>query len=638
MKIYIDFLKQAITKTEADTLYQGDVGSNEFNLLFFNYGNNTSNWFPTMSQLAPNGRSAGDFEADALEDDESHEYIEDGVTYLRYVFTMSEHWVKMRGRSNFYIWVNTVTPTTRKCVGKVNVMINESTNNYFIDNPYFNPAVKDYIDEVTDGISEDLQTAFNDYKSDIDEEVEAQNTTIASLSQASPSVFDTASNITNLTENKGVAVATDTGYIYYWDSTLTTPAYVSSGLQYNSLSDYVKHSGSQLKDSNGNNFYPNIEDITPNKTTFFSLQDNYKKIITAEYSKTDDYFIMPNGTIASNSDYCYTEFIDILPNCTFEETLHINGYRGIIFYDKSQNYISGQTIDNSHTTATAPNNAYYMRLSFAKQSYSVYFIINTANYKLSKRYILVAKDNADYNTITEAVNNANDGDIIFVKNGVYDNEIIKCWGKEINIIGESRNQVIISNSTGAYSTPPIEMGAGSLQNLTIIAYKNDSYSGTTDYAVHVEDNNLANKSLLIQNCTLKSEVNSALGMGMRGGCKVEFKDCHFESDTNASLFTHDASNSAYAGVQELWIEDCKFFRTGAGAWSVVRLDSQEVEGTTVYLTMVDNTFRITTNPSATTGTNFINAVQQTSSSTVDGLTNWNLTNYSIGNTFPVFNK
>ena len=235
MKIYIDFSKQAITKIDSDVAYVGDVYSNVFELLFFNYGDN-ADWFPTMSQLAPNSREAGDFSADALEEDESHTYTEDGVTYQKFDFTIGDGWVRMKGRSNFFIWVNKLVDSNaslqRKCYGKLNVALNESTDNYFIQDAYLNPKVKEYIDNT---IGDDLET----YKSTIDDEVEAQNETIASLMQASPSVFDTASNITALTENKGVAVATDTGYIYYWDSTLTTPAYVSSGLQYNSLANYT---------------------------------------------------------------------------------------------------------------------------------------------------------------------------------------------------------------------------------------------------------------------------------------------------------------------------------------------------------------------------------------------------------------
>ena len=261
MKIYIDFLKQAITKTEADTIYQGDVGSNEFNLLFFNYGNNTSNWYPTMSQLGPNGRAAGDYAADALGSGETHNYTEDGVTYQKYTFTMGDTWVKSKGKNQFFIWLNTITPMTRKCIGQVNVTINESTNNYFIDDITVNPNVREFINVLFDN----------------------QNETISELSQGTPSVFDTTAHIQVLQENKGVAVATDTGYIWYWDTTLTTPTYVNSNLIYNGL--YYKSltaSDVTVRNDTLNNGYVTNNDYTLFEATL--INSLLTAITTSDYS------------------------------------------------------------------------------------------------------------------------------------------------------------------------------------------------------------------------------------------------------------------------------------------------------------------------------------------------------------------
>ena len=275
MKIYLDLQKQAITKTTDENIYQGDIYSNAFEVLFYNYTD--TNWFPTMSQLAPNGRSAGEFTADALGEGETHEYTEDGVTYLKFTFTMGTSWVLMKGRSEFYIWFNRLggAIVQKKCVGKVNVMIDHSTDDYFIADPTFNPNVKAYIDAC-----------------------------IAELGDGSPKYFDTAENIANCTEDKGLAVATDTGHVYYWDETKnTTTKYTDSGLVYNDLSNYynqdqmnyllnlkadksnvyqksevynkpetndlldlkadkstaITHTDNQLKDYSGNNIYPNID-------------------------------------------------------------------------------------------------------------------------------------------------------------------------------------------------------------------------------------------------------------------------------------------------------------------------------------------------------------------------------------------
>ena len=252
MKIYIDFDKLQITKIVQDVMYKGDVLSNAFELLFYNCSD--TSWYATMSQLAPNGRQAGDFAVDALEEGESQTVIEDDITYLRYKFTIGAGWVLVKGKSEFFIWKNTVTPMTRKCIGKVVVTLNESTETYFIDDPTFNPAVKEYCDNLKDEIQEDLE-------GQLEEAVAEQNDAIAELGNGSPKYFDTASNIGSCTTDKGLAVATDTGYLFYWNTTSSsTTKYTNSGVLYNSLASYTKHDGTQLKDSDGNNFYPNISD------------------------------------------------------------------------------------------------------------------------------------------------------------------------------------------------------------------------------------------------------------------------------------------------------------------------------------------------------------------------------------------
>ena len=209
MKIYIDLQKNAITQVVTkDDAYEGDIFSDVFELMFYNYTD--LEWFPTMSQLAPNNREAGDFVADSLIGTETHEVVEDGVTYLKYTFTIGDGWVLMKGRSNFFVWVNRNRPTTRKCVGKVMVTLNESSNNYFIQDPNFNPSVKEYIDAKT----------------------QEQDETIAGLGQLQPSGVATTSEIMNFTENKGVYVSSTNGHWYYWDATLTIPGYKDSGMAF----------------------------------------------------------------------------------------------------------------------------------------------------------------------------------------------------------------------------------------------------------------------------------------------------------------------------------------------------------------------------------------------------------------------
>ena len=190
MKIYIDFEKQAIVKITTEDLFEGDIDSNKFIVLFSNYGTNT-NWYPTLTQLAPNGREAGAFNADALEDDATHEYTEDDVNYLKYEWTITNEYALQNGRSNFFIYVNTIKNggLAKKVYAKFTCVLNESDNQYFVADPEFNPKVKQYIDTYS-------QLRFDG--------------------------VGTEAQIEALTENKGIWLCIDdtsdyNGYFFYWN-------------------------------------------------------------------------------------------------------------------------------------------------------------------------------------------------------------------------------------------------------------------------------------------------------------------------------------------------------------------------------------------------------------------------------------
>lgn len=182
MKIYIDFSKQTITKVTNQTAYEGDFESIVFELFFFNYNN--TNWFPTMSQLAPNGREAGDFTADEA----GTEIAEDGITYLKFEFTLGTGWVSMKGISNFFVWINQFVNSklTKKCYGKVMLKLNESTDGYFVFDPYLNPSVAAFMRELMEGV-------------------------------VHPAGVYTNEEIANLREDIGIVVSSTDGYWYYWN-------------------------------------------------------------------------------------------------------------------------------------------------------------------------------------------------------------------------------------------------------------------------------------------------------------------------------------------------------------------------------------------------------------------------------------
>ena len=183
MKIFIDWLKKAITKIEHDNeLYVGNQFSTKFDIYFFNVGTDTD-WFPTLTQLAPTGREAGPFSADS---DSFTTTTIDNVTYLTVTFTMGTGYAFIKGVSSFFLYENRITTPnpTKSVIGKFIVTLNKSDNGYFLDDPEFNPKVKEYVDKYS-------QLRFG--------------------GEASTSVIEA------LETNQGVWLATDTGYYWYWD-------------------------------------------------------------------------------------------------------------------------------------------------------------------------------------------------------------------------------------------------------------------------------------------------------------------------------------------------------------------------------------------------------------------------------------
>lgn len=338
-----------------------------------------------------------------------------------------------------------------------------------------------------------------------------------------------------------------------------------------------------------------------------------------KYDTTDGYYLGYNtGTPAANGSYCYTNFYaPVEPETTYY--INVRGAH-ICFYNSNKEYIDGWT-DAFIPTFTTPDDAAYLRASIPtdakssccinKGSSAIAYEPFSYKFKYSsqeKDYVLVAKDGSgDYTTVTEASANSPEGTIIYVKPGVYDNEVVTgSWSKKQYIIGASAKDCIIKNSRGEYSYPPLQIGAGLLQNLTIYSEytgtQNRGTGETMSYAVHVESDTLANDNLTIKDCVLISDYAPGLGMGMRGGCTVTLDNTTFINTYNAdALLFHDADNTAYAGEQNITVNHCLIYAPEGS--TAIHLQSQQRSGTTVNVEMIGNRLK-STGSSTYVGINF----------------------------------
>ena len=252
------------------------------------------------------------------------------------------------------------------------------------------------------------------------------------------------------------------------------------------------------------------------------------------------------GNFNINDKFFITNFVHVMPGMNY----HIIGYASgsqVAFYDKNNNYVTGYLTEESEYI-TVPNNdniKYMVTCSdlVNKDIFSIRFS------PLRNKIIVSKNGDGNYNTVTSAVANAKDGDIIFIKKGIYDGEIVRAWGKNITIEGEDREQTIIKNGLNDYYSPPLEMCIGTIKNLTIYQY--DGTNGqiqndinTAGYALHIEHDSMTGKTFVAQNVIFMSDYAPSIGVGLRPECRAYFDNCRFHSRYRPGVFFHDCATSA----------------------------------------------------------------------------------------------
>ena len=305
-----------------------------------------------------------------------------------------------------------------------------------------------------------------------------------------------------------------------------------------------------------------------------------------------------------------------------------------------------------HTTFTADFTSYYIQANFAptslNASYDCYINLSlvegenadyleygvndinkelpTIQYLIKNNIydIIVAKDGTgDYITVTEAVKNAKDFASIYVKNGTYDNEIVKAWLKTVFIFGESRDGVIIKNNTGAYATPPIEMGTGMLKNLTVYAEGNATPTNK-GYALHSESSVEASSCnfFILENCTFKSDYRQSWGMGMRGDTHYYARNCTFEE-----VYFHDCEHEYRATKQYIEFDSCNIIAKANG--TALLLQDQQMSSANVNLMFNRCLIKSENGANIQYGKWTGSDVEWVSS--LDDFPTWHLSTYSFGN-------
>lgn len=183
-------------------------------------------------------------------------YFKDFEQYTFYVFTLNAFLVSQKGLNLATIRI--VVDNEIFALGELTFNVQENVIN--VDNGI---TISQYDYLLLAYASRTLnEVTANDLDALLDDKINAK---IGDLANGSPKVFDTEYNIEHMHDDEGIAVATDTGYIYVWND--TQEQYISTGMLYlQDASTIVYHTGNQLQDGNGNNIYPVIATI-PELTT-----------------------------------------------------------------------------------------------------------------------------------------------------------------------------------------------------------------------------------------------------------------------------------------------------------------------------------------------------------------------------------
>ena len=195
----------------------------------------------------------------------------------------------------------------------------------------------------------------------------------------------------------------------------------------------------------------------------------------------------------------------------------------------------------------------------------------------------------DYPTLQRAVDAAEDGDVIVVFPGKY-KASVHATSKTLHILGQSREKCILTNPNADYACPPIEMGSGTLANLTVHATDAAIAEGAVAkaYAMHTDFDISKNASLEVLDVNFINDSYQTVGIGLRANFTLRFRNCLFQCNgDNNAFYCHDDPTADNSVNQNLVVEHCQFVNSGQK--STILLQSQEAPGSQIRCVWKNNT-------------------------------------------------
>ena len=301
-------------------------------------------------------------------------------------------------------------------------------------------------------------------------------------------------------------------------------------------------------------------DGTPGKN-LFDASGSHNPIATGYYKAYD------SGNNITNIEYEY-----FVISCEPDTAYVVNTYNiHVCFYSDEfgETYISGflSSPENGFTFTTpntchsmaisipiASNNTFQLEKGIVSTTYSPY-VFGVSPRSIIGNCTRYVGPGCEYDTIQKAVTAANNGDIIYILPGTYQ-EAVDATGKTLHFIGAGKDTTIIQYSGDNYAYPPLEIAAGLVKNISFKTTATDPAPGAIDtaYCVHIDYDYSAGKFLQFLNCSFESPIRPTVGIGLRENFTLNFTNCNFKSST-FPVYCHEQQASNKTG-QRLELVNC----------------------------------------------------------------------------------
>ena len=315
----------------------------------------------------------------------------------------------------------------------------------------------------------------------------------------------------------------------------------------------------------------------------FDESGTYTPVVSGKYV---DY---SSGTEYTNASYQYAKIP--VEGDTVYSVNTANAH--LAFFNSANTYISGYLVPGgvSKYTFTTPSGAAYCTFSITNtQAPTAMFVKGdkAAVYEpfalgINEEYIagsvLRVGPNRQYTSIQAAIENANDNDTIIIDAGTYTEELdIQHTGKFLHLIGAGTDAPIVTTTGGGYDHPALEVGIGLIENMSFIttATAPDPGESICSYAVHIDYDIEANKSLQFNNCKFITASQPAVGIGLRENFTLTFNNCYFEA-VAAAFYCHDQQASNKLN-QNVILNDCTINCVGSGSPAIQLQETRSYTG------------------------------------------------------------